>query len=349
MGKYLISLSWILFIVSLICYAAVLIPPEKFWPAGILVYGILPSLVINLFLFIVFLFLKSKAALIPLATFLAGFLFVKITFHIELNSPRSGGKNSIEILSFNVKNFDKVRGNVEFSLEMIRWLVYDSADVKCMQEFYSRLGDPYLDVVEKMSGAGYNFHLSDKEPGNQRILEGLAIFTRYPIINKGALLFQENSGNNCIYADLKIDSDTVRIYNVHLYSMRIPLYAYKDPSNYESKMKNLIRKLKDGAINRSNEIDQLIRHTAECPYPFLICGDFNDIPYSHNYITLRNHFTNAFEEAGHGFGFSFNHKLFFLRIDHQFIGEGIRPLFYQVDRSMKESDHFPTRGIYQLP
>ena len=348
MGKYFISLSWIVLLTTLVFYGAVLIPPEKFWPAGILVYGILPSLIVNLFLLILLLIMRSRAALIPLFAFIMGFLFIKITFHVYVNSPELAENKMIEILSFNIKGFEKVLGNDENSLQMTDWLVRDSADVKCIQEFYNRSGDPILDLVAKMSGAGYNFHLSDNRMGYRNNIEGLAIFTRYPILNRGALLLEENGGNNCIYVDLKIEKDTVRIYNVHLYSMRIPLYAYKDPSNYEGKMKSLIRKLKEGAINRSGEIDQLISHTAQCPYPFIICGDFNDIPYSHNYITLRNHFTNAFEEAGHGFGFSFNHRLFFLRIDHHFVSEGIRPIYYSVDRSMKESDHFPTRGIYQL-
>ena len=349
MGKYLVSLSWIVLIATLVCYGAVLIPPEKFWPAGILVYGILPLLVINLLLLVILVTLKTRALFIPLMALLVGFVFIKITVHLNLRSPGIQEGTMTEVLSYNVKNFDKVRGNIEKSSNMIQWLVHDTADVKCLQEFYSRTGDPYLDVVDKMTEAGYNFHLSDNEPGNQTILKGLAIFTRYPVINKGVLLFQENAWNDCIYADLKIDQDTVRIYNVHLYSMRIPLYAYKDPSNYEGKLKSLIRKLKDGAINRSREIDQLISHTAECPYPFIICGDFNDIPYSQNYLTLRNHFNNAFEAVGNGFGFSFNHKLFFLRIDHHFVSDGIRPVFYRVDRTMKGSDHFPTRGIYQLP
>ncbi len=349
MGKFLIGLSWIVVFITLVFYGAVLVPPEKFWPAGILVYGILPSLFVNLCLFILFLMMRYRAVLIPLFALLTGILFIKITFHVNIKSPQLTGGNRIDLLSFNVKGFEKVREDDQYSLEMIEWLEKDSAEIKCIQEFYSRNDDPAMDIVGKMSEDGYNIYLSDEQEKNYNKVEGLAIFTRYPIIKKGALLLQENSGNNCIYVDLKINKDTVRIYNVHLYSMRIPLYAYKDPSNYESKLKSLIRKLKNGAINRSREIDQLVRHTAQCPYPFIICGDFNDIPYSHNYLTMRKHFTNAFEEIGQGFGFSFNHKLFFLRIDHHFVSGGIYPLFYRVDRNIKQSDHFPTRGIYQLP
>lgn len=349
MLKYLAGLSWIVLIASLVCYFAVLIPPEKFWPAGILVYGILPLLVINLLLLILLVILKTRAVFIPLMALLAGFIFIKITVHLNFSSPVIREGKITEILSYNVKNLDKVRGNQEKSTQMIQRLVADTAQVKCFQEFYSQSNDPALDVVGKMKEAGYNMHFSDNEPGNPRFSEGLAIFTKYPILNTGTLLFRGDSEKNCIYADLKIGGDTIRVYNVHLYSMRIPLYAYRDPDNYESKLKSLIRKLKNGAINRSREINQLIAHTEKCPYPFIICGDFNDIPYSHNYMTLRNHFTNVFEKVGQGFGFSFNNKLFFLRIDHHFVSNGIQPVLYRVDRGMKNSDHFPTRGIYRLP
>jgi len=349
MLKYLAGLSWVVSIASLICYGSVLIPPEKFWPAGILAYGILPLLVINLLLLFLLATLKTRALFIPLLALLAGYIFIKITIHLDFSSPAFRAGKMTEILSYNVKNLDLVRGNNQKSSNMVQRLVQDTAQIKCFQELYSQSDDPALNVMGKMQDAGYGMHLSDNEPGNPRFIEGLALFTKYPILNKGTLLFRGDSENNCIYADLKIGQDTLRVYNVHLYSMRIPLYAYKDPDNYEGKLKSLIRKLKNGAINRSREIDQLIAHTEECPYPFIICGDFNDIPYSHNYMTLRNHFTNVFEKVGQGFGFSFNHKLFFLRIDHQFVSDGIQPVLYRVDRKMKYSDHFPTRGIYQLP
>ena len=113
-------------------------------------------------------------------------------------------------------------------------------------------------------------------------------------------------------------------------------------------LKKIIIKLKKGAVAHSNEIDQLINNTSDCPYPFIICGDFNEIPYSYNYLKLRKHYTNTFEIAGSGFGFSYNGRLFYLRIDHHFFSKGIRPIQYSVEWNFRKSGHFPTVGIYQL-
>ena len=77
-------------------------------------------------------------------------------------------------------------------------------------------------------------------------------------------------------------------------------------------------------------------------------GDFNETPYSYNYFRLRKHFGNSFEDAGNGFGFSLNSKLFFLRIDHHFFSKGITPIKYRVDRTQPLSDHFPTRASYVI-
>jgi len=130
--------------------------------------------------------------------------------------------------------------------------------------------------------------------------------------------------------------------------MGLNVGQYKNPRYYGYKLKTLIAKLRHGATNRSAQIDRIIEHTKTSPYPYMICGDFNETPYSYNYLRLRRHFSNAFEKAGHGFGFSVNSSLFFLRIDHQFYGTGLKALNYQVDRSMRISDHFATRGYYDL-
>ncbi|MBR9999264.1 MAG: endonuclease/exonuclease/phosphatase family protein [Cyclobacteriaceae bacterium] len=343
MGQLLKSIPLIVLIFTLICYSSALIPPEKFWPAGLLIYGILPMVIINLILFILLAVLRKLSIVWPLIALLTGIPFINITFSYDFNPEINQNKKVIEVMSLNARNL--VSGP-----EIIDWIREDTSEIKCIQEYYSNSRNPVRNVTEKMAEMGYETYLLSTTFSNGYEYSGLATFSRYPIIGRGALLFNENSGNNCIYTDLKIDEDTLRIYNVHLSSMRINFSTYRDPDDYDSKMKGLASKLKNGAIRRSDEIDKLLKHTSECPYPLIICGDYNDIPYSYNYFKLRRHFTNAFEEAGHGFGFSFRNRfIFFLRIDHHFIHGKIIPVLYRVDHNMKHSDHFPTRGFYQLP
>ena len=343
MQKVLKIIPWVVLIITLICYSAVLIPPEKFWAAGLLGYGILPLMLINLILFVFLSFLRKKSLVLPLTGIITGILFFNITLQFNFYSPESNQTKPIELLSYNVGSFDMARYS---SPSTIEWIVNDPAEIKCIQEFYNDSRRPELNVMERMISKGFSSHIFLPNQNYQQ--SGLAIFTRYPVIHKGTLILNEQSANNCIYVDVQVLKDTIRIYNVHLASMRIPLSSYINPDNYDGKIKSLIRKLKNGGIRRSHEIDLIIRHTESCDYPFIICGDFNDIPYSYNYLKLRNHFTNSFEESGSGYGFSFNRKLFFLRIDHHFVSDGIEPIRYWVDRSINGSDHFPTRGLYQI-
>ena len=46
--------------------------------------------------------------------------------------------------------------------------------------------------------------------------------SKYPLFNKGFIPF-ENSNNSAVYAEIYYKSDTLRIYNIHLESLRINL------------------------------------------------------------------------------------------------------------------------------
>jgi endonuclease/exonuclease/phosphatase family metal-dependent hydrolase len=277
---------------------------------------------------------------------LFGFPFLAVTLSVHQQSTVQ--QEDISVLSFNAKQFRQRKTYEEFSFAMIKWAANDSSDIKCFQEYSTNSRWPVLDVTKQISERGYQRFTFSAEMHDAEHNPGLAIFSKFPIIDSGVVWKKYGSINAGIFADVNINGDILRIYNVHLGSMGLQLYQYKRPSNYLSKVKRLISRLKYGAEVRSSQIDMLISHVADCPHPFIICGDFNETPYSYNYIKLRKLYKNAFEEAGDGFGFTFNSILFFLRIDHQFYDERFTPIDYKVDRSMKISDHFPTRASYRL-
>jgi endonuclease/exonuclease/phosphatase family metal-dependent hydrolase len=63
---------------------------------------------------------------------------------------------------------------------------------------------------------------------------------------------------------------------------------------------------------------------------------------------MKSLLNNAFEEAGNGFGFTYNGKLFFLRIDNQFVDEGLTVTDFRTHRNIPFSDHFPISATYSL-
>jgi endonuclease/exonuclease/phosphatase family metal-dependent hydrolase len=334
---------------SIFCYISVWIAPTTFWPAVIAGYAIPVVLMINILLLMVLPLLKLRLVVFPLLALLIGTPFLLVTYSYK-GSTSTGTEldHDVSVLSFNAKYFRKRKTYSQFSFDMIRWVAEDNSDIKCLQEYSTNDRWPVLDVTRQIKEQGYNGFVYAADMHDDEHSPGMAIYSRHEIVDSGFVWENFNSVHSGIYADLKINKDTIRIYNVHLASMHLRLYEYKNPTNYWGKIKYLIWTLKNAAKVRSDQIEKLLAHVEKCPYPFIICGDFNETPYSYNYFRLRRHFNNAFEEAGHGFGFTFNSVLFFLRIDHQFYGPEVQPMHFHVDRKIRISDHFPTRGYYNF-
>ncbi len=322
-----------LLVTSLCCYISRFTSPVVFWPA--IFFALLTPVVlaVNVLLTILLLVKRSKLVFFPAIGLVAGIFLTgqTMTFHAD----RETDKNDISVLSFNAKFFRKPDTYRQFSTDMIQWVVNDSSKIKCIQEYSTNRIWPALDVTGMLEKRGYyNFHIKSKMKENDHG-NGLVIFSLYPIINSGIVVDIDTTSNGVIFADLNLGNDTLRIYNVHFESMNLTRHEF-------------ISKLKNGSIKRMEQWRSLLANTQTCPYRFIICGDFNETPYSNSYWNLTSAFSNSFEAAGNGFGFTLNSSLFFLRIDHQFFNKGVACKSYRVDRSMSISDHFPTFGYYRV-
>ncbi|MBH8560064.1 endonuclease/exonuclease/phosphatase family protein, partial [Hymenobacter negativus] len=92
----------------------------------------------------------------------------------------------------------------------------------------------------------------------------------------------------------------------------------------------------------------LLARVARSPYPVLLAGDTNDLPYSYVYDQLADHLQNAWATVGLGIGATYNGKLPGLRIDQQFASKQWQVLACKVHREIKWSDHFPVEALYRL-
>ncbi len=329
--------------ISLICYLSIFIPPDMFWPAAVVGYAIPALVCINVGLFLLYIF-GGKISWQFLVGILAGLPFIQSTYQTnELKEVKSD--SSFMVLSYNAKLFRQKDRYDKFSVNSIEWLIKDSAKIKCIQEFSYNTRYKPLDVVSRFEAAGYNHHVFDVDLIHN---PGMAILTKYPILEKGIVDHDSRSVNNMIYADILIKRDTVRIYNVHLKSMRLELHEYSEVKKAQRNYKKLINKLRFGAIERSAQIEKLLAHTKNCTYPMIICGDFNETPYSYNYFQMKSNFKNSFEQAGNGLGLSYVNKPLRLRIDHHFFNDDISVTNYQIDKQLYSSDHFPTRAVYKI-
>lgn len=335
----------------LISYLSPLVSPENFWVLAF--FGLAyPILVMVNLLFVIYWGLQLKKHLFySLIIILGGWGYLREYAQINSNiTPTS--KKTIKLMSYNVRLFDlydwsHTKGTRNKMLELIN---NESPDIMCLQEFSTKDSSAQfnnLDTLLQFQKAK-NIHVEYTSTLNTKNKYGVAIFSVYPIVANGKIIFDIKSNNVCIYSDIKINEDTVRIYNVHFQSIHFGYDDYKfvdDIMNNKEteelkKSKNILKRIKLAFIKRSSQTELVAEHIAESPYPVIVCGDFNDPPASYTYHTISKNLKDAFIESGNGFGRSYVGKFPSFRIDYILHSAHYKAYNFTTIRE-ELSDHFP--------
>ena len=284
--------------------------PNVFWIISFFGW-FFPVFVISLFAFSIFWFFYNKKYMWINLIFLILSSSYTSRF-ISISSSDSTGEE-INIMSYNVRLFNKWNWldieNVDE--EIMKFVDKERVDIFCIQEYYN----PKKDL-------NFNFKHSTINREGSKENQHLAIYSNYEIVNDAINNDIENMNNTCIFADIIIDTDTIRVYNIHLASNLFNPDDIKSIVSTEiekEKIKNGIfgftKRIKSSFKTREKEVRLIKKHIENSPYPTIICGDFNDTPISYAYQKLRKNKLDGFIESGNGFGSTFT-KIPFLRIDY---------------------------------
>jgi endonuclease/exonuclease/phosphatase family metal-dependent hydrolase len=307
------------------------------------------------------------AALLPLAGLVLAWPQVQrgLPLHLATAQPAGPGP-SLRLLSANVRIFNVYpqlrRLDPSAPAKAIAWLAASPADVLCLQEFYqepagTHSADGHLYRVADRLGVGSGRHVFISKTLTNSIGAqfGLAIFSRLPIVGRGEISFGRLTQNHAMWVDVAGPGrgDTVRIFNTHLQSMSLDegdiVAAGSSRAGLKSKGRGLLRRFVRGAAARAWQADTLVAHVRRSPYPVLLAGDLNDLPYSYAYAQLANDLQNTWATVGFGPGNTYHGRLPpFLRIDQQFAGPQWRVLDCRIHTEIPYADHFPVEGLYQL-
>jgi endonuclease/exonuclease/phosphatase family metal-dependent hydrolase len=342
--------AYFVFILLLISFFSPLISPGSFWFPAFVGLGF-PYIYFCFLVFFVFILLRKykKHILIFLPFLLYGGYIACGYYHPGFFNAKTPG-GTVKVLSYNVRLFDLYnwKSNHINRNQIYKFLQKENADILCFQEYYYQKdgGFPTTDTLVKFLSAK-NVHAFYPSVNKGKYFFGIATFSKFPIVNKGEITFKGTS-NLCIYTDILLFGDTVRIYNNHLESVRLGSEDYQLIDKLDFKVdstevkdtKNIMRRLKRSYGKRSEQVDVISAHIAACPYPVIVCGDFNDTPVSYAYHTMSSGLKDAYCEAGKGIGSTYNGNIPLLRIDFIFHSPKYKAYDFRIPK-IDLSDHFP--------
>ena len=334
-------------ILTVIAYLAPFVSPEKFWLPGFAGYAIPFFMGLNFVFLMLWIIRSSMRLLVPLLTIMLGLGNIKASYSLSEEPPPV--QHPFSVMTYNVNCFNphpregpKDRDAFE---KITGGLIKENAEVLCLQEYCSYPTIKRFDTKSKLLASGYK-HLFYQTRSEDEKFEtaGLAIFTRLPSAQSGAVKMPTREVI-AIYMDLVVFTDTIRVYNTHLHSMGL---INDQEVEQGGPVKKFISSMITGFQAKAAEAAVLKDHLLQSPHPVILAGDFNETPYSYVYRSFKKHFNNSFEIAGRGFGVTYNGKIPFLRIDHQFADKKFRILHHRVVKDMNISDHFPVMVDYTL-
>lgn len=338
---------------------SVYIRPERLWIFAFFGLAFPWLFIINLGFVLYWMLMRRTALLISLSIV----LFAATFLGRVIRWPGSFGNDSVKksqqpgpvpdtlkVLSYNVRAFNLYNWAHDkmASRAMLKFIASAEADIICFQEFYSQ-AEKKLSLKEIPGNpdiaphAYLHYYFVDKKGGRY----GIATYSRYPIIRRGALTF-DKTFNVCIYTDILRNGDTIRVYNNHLQSVRFRKgnYDFIDTIRFSygekqmSEIKDISARLKKAYILRSRQVDLIAAHIRQCPYPVIVCGDFNDTPISYTYQQMSRGLLDSYMEAGHGTGTTYFGKIPSFRIDYIFHSQDFEAVNFETI-PISYSDHYP--------
>ncbi len=330
--------------------------PAGWWFLGLFTFILAYLLIILIFFFIFWLFNKSLWCCLSLIIIIVGWQAVINIFPVNFSSSFVMQKNpqSIRVMSWNVEQFNILhhKDRPEVKQEMFDLINKYDPDIACFQEVVA--GDKkgginyFPDIKKALRFVDYFYSYSVKDDFDKDHHFGRIIFSKLPVINKQTVVNYPNDYNATFqYIDVLKGNDTIRVFNIHLQSLKFSKanlnYLNNASLNSDSTIpesKSIISKIKKGFIKRSVQANFIKDEINHSPYPVIVCGDFNDVPNSYAYETIGKGLQNAFVEKGAGIARTFSTISPTLRIDNIFADKNFTVTqFIRIKKLL--SDHFP--------
>lgn len=328
LSKIMFFLNIVLTVLTFLAYSLPFLTPKAFPFLSVLTLILPLFLVLNFFFFVYWLLQFKRYMLLSGLALLLGITFINRFYKFsETNLPKED--SDFKVMSYNVRLFNIYEWLPKDDVpDQISKLINErSPDILCLQDFTDN---------EKADFS--QFPYSYVKLSGEKLKYGQAIYSNYKIINKGEIEFPD-SFNNAIFVDVLKGKDTIRVYSIHLQSVKIS--ADINEKIDEAKSKFILKRLSLAFGKQQQQSEIISEHFENCPYPKIICSDLNNSAFSYVYRTIKGDMKDAFEDAGTGFGKSYNFKYYPARIDFILVDDAIQVKQFKSIHTFFQSDHFP--------
>ncbi|MDE6807405.1 MAG: endonuclease/exonuclease/phosphatase family protein [Prevotella sp.] len=248
------------------------------------------------------------------------------------STPNSTG---IKIATYNVEAFGREISGFKAE-DILTEMKKQGVDIFCIQEYNEASGN-------KKNSDSYKTYFPYMAMGRN----DMAIYSRYPLEASEIIDFGRTN-NSGMWADVNVNGQKIRIFNVHLETTGFnrTLHNIAKQEGQGTKIENnaIIKAIYGnytrGMAVRAQQADQVAREIEHSDIPVIVCGDFNDVPYSYVYKTMLGELVDGFKECGKGFMYTMRERKFKVRIDYIFHSEELKGETYYREK-LNYSDHYP--------
>jgi len=333
-NKVIFAFNIVITVLTFVAYVLPFLAPKMFPLLSVLTLILPLFLILNALFFIYWLLQLKRQVILSGFILLVGITFIN-KFYKFSSSDIEPTEKDFTVMSYNVRLFNLFDwiDNKDVGNTILSFINEQNPDILCIQE-YSENAKVDLRV--------YKYKAIFME--GKQIKTGQAIFSKFPIFNQGNFKIPA-AGNNIIYADIKRGKDTIRVYNIHLQSIKISpdvneISEHVDSIN-QNKSQQVFNRISDAFKKQEQQAEILVNHKNDCKYRVIICGDMNNSPFSYVYRNIKSDLNDCFEQAGNGFGQTYKFKYYPARIDYIFADKKIKVKSFQNFPQFMNSDHYP--------
>ena len=328
-------LNMVLTVSTFVAYILPFLAPKTFPFLAVLTLFMPLFFILNGLFFIYWGIQFKKRMILSGLVLLMGITFINKFYKFSAKDYPEEEKD-FTVMSYNVRLFNVFKWFERDDVpENIRGFINDkNPDILCIQE-YSNSGDIDLKVYP------HRYIFMD----GKQIKTAQAIFSKFPIIDQGIIFFP-NSNNIVVFADIKKGKDIIRVYNMHLQSIKISpdvneINENIDLLNQGGKSQKLFYRISKAFMQQQQQAEIFKEHKNQSPYPIIICGDMNNSAFSYVYRNIKGKLKDSFEEAGIGFGATYKFRYYPARIDYIFADENMTVKKFESFPEFENSDHYP--------